>query len=283
MFSGTSSDHAPYWALFKQLRRKPNLREKLRSGALHALSATSKTPPGPWLRLVYCHYVFDDQVANFERQISYLFGIGSFLSTEEVLAVARGEKPLEQRCFHLSFDDGFRNVITNALPVLRKYNVPATFFVPTAIISADYPTVRDYCLKATNYPGVIEMASWDDLARALEQGLTIASHTRTHARFSDISQSETMLEDEIFGSKEDLERRLGQPCPYISWPYGSIRDADPRSLEFVKKAGYQACFGAFRGQVSPGNTDPYYIPRHHFEAHWPLSHLKYFISGGQEK
>jgi peptidoglycan/xylan/chitin deacetylase (PgdA/CDA1 family) len=209
--------------------------------------------------------------------------MGSFLTADEVVAVARGNSKLEKNCFHLSFDDGFRNVITNAWPVLRQLGIPATFFVPTSVIGADYQVVEDYCLNVTNYGGVIEMASWDALARAQEEGLTIASHTRTHVRFSAISTSIAKMEDEIFGSKTDLEARLGRPCRYISWPYGRVTDADEKSLACVKKAGYEACFGAFRGRVNPGKTDPYLIPRHHFEPQWPISHLKYFANGGMER
>ncbi|MCH8830455.1 MAG: polysaccharide deacetylase family protein, partial [Planctomycetes bacterium] len=148
----------------------------------------------------------------------------------------RSEKTLNNLNFHLSFDDGFRNIITNALPILREHGVPATFFVPTSIISSDAETVRHYCLNITNHPTVIEIATWDDLAIAQDQGLTIASHTRTHARFSDISGSAAQLEHEIIGSKEDIERHLGQPCRYISWPYGTITDANTNSLDYVKRA-----------------------------------------------
>ena len=91
------------------------------------------------------------------------------------------------------------------------------------------------------------------------------------------------MEDEIFGSKADIERQLGMPCPYISWPYGRLSDADDRSLAMVREAGYEACFGAWRGQVLPGHTDQFSIPRHHFEPQWPLSHVRYFASGAREE
>jgi peptidoglycan/xylan/chitin deacetylase (PgdA/CDA1 family) len=258
------------------------MRERLRSCALSVVSFGSTPQTGPSLRLLYLHNVFNDQVAQFERQIDYLSSIGSFLTTAEVLAVVRGEKTLDGRYFHLSFDDGFRNVITNALPVLIARGIPATFFVPTARISADIGTAANHDRSARYYPLVIEMATWDDLGKAQEQGLDIASHTRSHARFSDISGSVSKLQDEIEGSKADIERELGRPCLYISWPFGRVRDADAASLDHVARSGYSACFGAYRGSVRPGKTDPYSIPRHHFEAHWPLSHLKYFAHGAGE-
>jgi peptidoglycan/xylan/chitin deacetylase (PgdA/CDA1 family) len=276
-------DYATEGKELNNARASVSFRGLLRHGVLSTLAFATKPQPEHSLRLVYAHYVFKDQVTDFEKKIKYLTSIGTFLTADEVLAVILGEKPLDKRFFHLSFDDGFRNIITNALPVLREYSTPATFFVPTSFISADYKIAQHYCLNVTHYPCVIEMASWDDLARAQEHGLEIASHTATHARFSEMSGSTAKLEDEIFGSKADLERNLGRPCRYISWPYGRINDADAGSLDFVKRAGYAACFGAFRGHVDPGKTDPFYIPRHHFEADWPLSHLKYFAHGAGER
>lgn len=282
VFEACSMKYITKWRAMSDEATSKNFRGLLRHGMLSTLAYISKPQPGPSLRLLYCHYVFDDQVVDFDAKIRYLASIGSFLTADEVLAVVRGEKGLNNRNFHLSFDDGFRNIITNALPILREYGVPATFFVPTSIISTDDETLRQYCQNITNYPAMIEIATWDDLAIAQEQGLTIASHTRTHSRFSDISGSAAQLEHEIIGSKEDLERRLGRPCRYISWPYGTITDADTNSLDYVKRAGYDACFGAFRGRIVPGKTDIYYIPRHHFEAQWPIGHFKYFAHGGME-
>ncbi len=266
------------WRAMSDEAASKSFRGLLRHGILSTLACISKPPPGPSLRVLYCHNVFDDQVVEFDAKIRYLASIGSFLTADEVLAVVRGEKTLNNRNFHLSFDDGFRNITTNALPVLREYGIPATFFVPTSIISTDDETLRHYCLNINNYPSVIEIATWDDLAIAQEQGLTIASHTRTHARLSDISGSAAQLENELIGSKEDLERHLGRPCRYLSWPYGTITDASTT----LKRAGYDACFGAFRGRVEPGETDAYYIPRHHFEVQWPIGHFKYFAHGGME-
>jgi hypothetical protein len=90
------------------------------------------------------------------------------------------------------------------------------------------------------------------------------------------------MEDEILGSKKELEANLNYECKYISWPFGKLTDADSKSLKMVKDAGYAACFGAFRGTVEPGTTDIFSIPRHHFEVQWPISHVEYFARGNME-
>jgi peptidoglycan/xylan/chitin deacetylase (PgdA/CDA1 family) len=233
------------------------------------------------LRCLFCHYVFDDQRRAFERILLRLQEIGRFVSTDACVDMLNGERPIDGRYFHLSFDDGFRNNLTNAAPSLIEHGIPAAFFVPTAAIGSTRVEAAAFCARI-NYPAPVELMSWDDVAALHRQGFDIGSHTRTHARFSDISADPDRLEEEIAGSKLEIEARLGTECKYISWPFGKRSDADSASLSAARTAGYRACFGAYRGTVRPGATDRFSVPRHHFEAEWPLLHVEYFARGNME-
>ena len=259
-----------------------NLRSWARNAILFAKAARARPHSVPFLRGLYCHYVFDDQIEDFERLIVELKSLGRFIDTDTCLDILEGKRELDGQYFHLSFDDGFRNVYTNAAPILRKENVPAAVFVCTGLIGAGWDDTQDFCLNTGRYRGVIEMMQWDDLGKLVEDGMEIGSHTRLHARLSDISHDLGRLKNEIMGSKQELEERLGRPCRYISWPFGRRSDVDAVALQMTRKAGYRACFGAFRGSIQPLRTDPFSIPRHHFEPQWPLSHVKYFAYGNME-
>ncbi len=260
-------------------RTKRFLRDTLIS--LRAQRALRDQPARAFLRCVFCHYVFDDQRESFARIIRELQAIGRFVTTDECIAMVRGQQPILGRSFHLSLDDGFLNNATNAAPILRDLGVPATFFVPSAMVGADEATARAYC-RRIGYPAPIRLMDWDDAARLARDGFEIGSHTRTHARFSDISSDAARLEDEIAESKREIEARLGVPCRTISWPFGKRTDADRPSLEAAERAGYDLCFGAYRGTVRPGETNRFSVPRHHFEAEWPLAHVLYFARGNME-
>lgn len=262
---------------------KPIMRQWLRGGLISLLECVQRPAQGPFLRCIYCHYVFDDQIVAFERLLLRLQEMGQFVDTATCLRMTRGEQPINACYFHLSFDDGFRNNYLNAVPILRRLNIPCLFFVPSAFVDADFETVSRYCIEATEYAGVIEMLRWNDLEHMLEDGFDIGSHTRTHARFSDISSDPERMRQEFLGSKQELERRLGYTCRTISWPYGTLSDADHQSLKMVRECGYEACFGAFRGTIAPGKTNLFAIPRHHFEVQWPDSHVMYFVQGHGEK
>lgn len=260
----------------------PRARRFVRDLVLSLEAATRRGFPDRFLRGLYCHYVFPDQADRFRRILDTLGRIGRFVSTPDCLDILEGRRPLDGRLFHLSFDDGFRNHRTIAAPALADRGIRAAFFVPTAMIGANPEEAGRYC-RRIEYPAAIEMMDWDDVESLRAAGHEIGSHTRTHARFSDISSDPARLRDEIAGSRDDLTRRLGVACETISWPFGRRADSDAASLAAARAAGYRACFGAFRGSMIPGKTDLFAIPRHHFEVEWPVSHVTYFARGNREE
>ncbi len=279
--------HEEYATQWKKAAQQPyglkgHLRKNLRNLMVSALALTGQPGAENSLRCLYCHYVFDDQKEQFAAILTRLKKVGTFVDTDTCLDMLAGRQRIDARYFHLSFDDGFRNNFTNALPILQREQVPAIFFVPSAIISADWETTQRYCLVTTHYRKPVEMLRWDDLKEMAAAGYEIGSHTKTHARLSEISSNPLRLADEIAGSKHQLESNLGRECKYISWPFGSRADADPLSLDHVRSAGYKACFGAFRGAIAPEKTPIFSIPRHHFEVQWPIAHITYFLNGNME-
>ncbi len=257
-------------------------RGRARDLVLRARGARTRIEGDAFLRGLYCHYVFDDQVDRFRSILSSLQQVGTFVDTETCFAMLRGEREIDGPYFHLSFDDGFKNIRTNAAPVLKELGIPAISFIPSDMIEADYETVKHYCLDVTKYRAVVEMLTWEEAAQLPDFGIEIGSHTRTHARLSAISGDAAKLEDEVSGSKTVLEERIGKPCRYISWPFGEVGDIDDTALAAVEAAGYDGCFSAIRGTVEPGRADAMRVPRHHFEVQWPESHVRYFLAGNHE-
>ncbi|TAN02316.1 MAG: hypothetical protein EPN39_00025 [Chitinophagaceae bacterium] len=72
---------------------------------------------------------------NFRQQVAYLkksFNVCSFSSLEETLQQKRGKK----KNIFITFDDGCLDNFETAMPILRKYSLPATFFIPTVIFGS---------------------------------------------------------------------------------------------------------------------------------------------------
>ena len=257
-------------------------RKLFRHSILDFISTFNKKFDNKFLRGLYLHYVFDDQIEQFEELIINLMELGVFVDTETLVKMLRGEKEIDGRYFHLSFDDGFKNNYANAIPILTKYNIPCIFFIPTAIIGASWEVTKNYCIKTVRSGGVIEMLKWEELNEMVSLGFEVGSHTKRHARLSNISHDFNLLQDEVLSSKNDVETNLDIECKYFAWPFGRHDDIDKISLRMIESTGYSACFGAFRGTIIKNKTDIFKIPRHEIDLQSPITHNEYFARGNME-
>jgi len=109
----------------------------------------------------------------------------------------------------LTFDDAYRNFLTHAWPVLRDLALPATLYVPTAFI--DNGTG-----KPMESAGDLPPASWDELAAAREEGLTLGSHSHSHRELLTLSDAE--IAADLERARELLRRHTGSPAEHFCYP-----------------------------------------------------------------
>lgn len=100
-----------------------------------------------------------------------------------------------------------------------------------------------------------DLAGWDELARLDPALVAIGSHTHTHPILTRLSRDEA--ENEICGSREVLEQRLGRPVELFCYPNG---DVSAMVLELARRT-YRVAVTASPGGVQPG-CDPLLLPRH---------------------
>ena len=128
----------------------------------------------------------------------------------------------------LSIDDGYEDVYKYAFPLLKKYNMKATFYVmPNFVGRSDDPN-----RKGT--PG--DYATWEQLTEMHESGLiNIGSHTMDHAELIAMKYKEADLRYQIFNSKDVLQKKLGIKIRDFCYPYGKYNE---EVVKLVKEAGY---------------------------------------------
>ncbi|MBA3071222.1 MAG: polysaccharide deacetylase family protein [Nitrospirae bacterium] len=98
--------------------------------------------------------------------------------------------------------------------------------------------------------------NWELIKEMSNSGLIeFYSHTKSHAKCNSLSEKELM--EELKGSREIIEKKLGSPCPYLCWPYGKYNDL---AVNVAKKTGYKAIFTTNHGVVETG-SDPFAINR----------------------
>ncbi|UCD49725.1 MAG: polysaccharide deacetylase family protein [Phycisphaerales bacterium] len=79
-----------------------------------------------------------------------------FVSLADAVQMLAGRQPIQPYCMVLTFDDGYRNNLTHALPILRRYHAPAVFFVPTGFVDKPRPfwfDRLDYALQQAAVDG----------------------------------------------------------------------------------------------------------------------------------
>ncbi|MSR76483.1 MAG: polysaccharide deacetylase family protein [Candidatus Ryanbacteria bacterium] len=172
-------------------------------------------------RLALCYHSIADSgqydhiriaIKDFTRHIEYLAARGyRFVKCSELAAA-------KDRVAAIYFDDGFRDVFTNAKPILKQKNIPATLFVTTSYADG----ARD--------PAVY--ASWDEIA-ALGENWEIGSHSVSHRKLSKISKEE--VRQEMIESKKLIEEKTGKAVTAFSYPHGR---ASSETEVVAREAGY---------------------------------------------
>ena len=117
----------------------------------------------------------------------------------------------------ITFDDGYRGVWANALPVLVRLRMPATAYVITSRISNGDPS----------------FLTWGQLHALQRHGVTIGSHTVTHPDLTTLSDAQALAE--LRDSRRRLEQHLGRQVRWFAYPAGR---EDARIVGLVRRAGY---------------------------------------------
>jgi peptidoglycan/xylan/chitin deacetylase (PgdA/CDA1 family) len=185
----------------------------------------------------------------------------SFLATRGYRGVTFDEAvrgPDADRAVAITFDDAYRSVLELARPILDRYAMPATVFVPTAFAGTEKPMSWrgiDHW-PTSEYAAELVPMSWEELGQLVGANWEIGSHTRTHPWLTLLD--DRRLAEELAGSREECERRLGVPCRSLAYPYG---DHDQRIMDAARTAGYSAAGTLSDSERLPRVSPPHAYPR----------------------
>jgi peptidoglycan/xylan/chitin deacetylase (PgdA/CDA1 family) len=211
--------------------------------------------------------LFDEQMAQL-RELGY-----AVVDLDAVLVAFRGGAPLPERSVLITFDDGYRDNLENALPVLRKHGYPAVLFVPIGFLDGSRPLPHEERLVARGL--VNPTLSWEDLAEVEAGGVRIESHGITHRPLADLEVDEAT--SEIVLSKLRLEDRLGRPVQAFAYIKGSEAHYRPVHASLVRQAGYDLAFTSVSGSNTSG-SDPLRLHRYNVEP-YPARTFELVLSG----
>ncbi len=158
----------------------------------------------------------------FREQMRYLRRHGYHsITIEDWGACIAAQRPLPGRPVILTFDDGYKDFIENAWPILERADFKATLFVVTERVGR----VADWD-PAVSRP--LPLMSWRDLQELQAKGVEIGSHSASHKDFSAISVDQVMAEGRR--AREKLQEQLGREARVIAFPWGRGDEGVRRAL-----------------------------------------------------
>jgi len=158
--------------------------------------------------------------------------------------------PLPAKPIVITFDDGWKDQYFSALPILKKYNFPATFFIITGSV------------------GHSAYMNWNQVLELSELGMDIESHSVNHDKLSILPLEK--VRPEIEKSKKILEEKIHKPVTVFAYPYGGYSDG---VIDIVKDAGFESAVsvsGLNDGYLFRADQS-YILPRYAIESGEKLS------------
>lgn len=139
----------------------------------------------------------------------------------------------------ITFDDGYRDALTTAAPMLAKRKIPFTVCAAPGLLDSGRPHL-----------------TWDELKElARVPGCEIGAHGLTHARLDALDDA--ALAAELSGSRKRLEDAVGRAVTVMSWPHGA---ASRRTAAAARAAGFVRAGCSLYGVNAPGR-DPLLLKR----------------------
>jgi peptidoglycan/xylan/chitin deacetylase (PgdA/CDA1 family) len=282
--------------------------------------------PGAGVAVLAYHAVRDDRwpagsmhfeelhvtAAHFDAHCAVLRALNcSILSLADWSAIASGERPLPPRAVMVTFDDGYRSILTHALPVLERHEVPAAVFVCTDPVERQTRFWWDAVAERRGEAAVEDAKSlpqraWRELVLAEEMPasaddphaplsclelqrlaahplVSIGAHTVTHPILANADARVQF--GEIRSSRASLEDWVQRPVTAFAYPNGA-RGTDFTSVaeREVEAAGFEHAFAVGSGFADP-RANRFAHPRflvldsvdanelaHRLAVSWPAAH-----------
>ena len=161
----------------------------------------------------------------------------------------------------LSFDDGWRSIYENALPILEKSKLKSTHFI-----------ISD-CLDDAQFPQFMNLENIKELEKL---GHEIGCHTAGHKHL--IQESQSIIESEIFLSLKYLKDKDFNVATF-AYPYGGY---DDRVIEIIKQAGFAGARSTING-YNTETTNLFLLKCQAIKVDTLMSQVKEWIHESQEK
>jgi peptidoglycan/xylan/chitin deacetylase (PgdA/CDA1 family) len=173
---------------------------------------------------------------NLAAQLAWLQAAGyETVRMDAVAACVRGEGPCPARAVALTFDDGYMDAYTAALPLLQQHGFVATFYVVSGFVGQ---------------PGYM---GWPEIRALRDAGMEIGAHSVTHPDLTSLGLDD--LRAQVAQSGATIAAELGAPVLSFCYPGGRFNDT---VAAVARESGFTSA--TTTNQDGP-QDNPYTLPR----------------------
>jgi peptidoglycan/xylan/chitin deacetylase (PgdA/CDA1 family) len=198
-------------------------------------------------RFLALHDVLPGKSENLENNLRFLKDNTNVIGLDDFFS---GRLCYDKINTIITFDDGYIGWMDNALPVLKKLNLPATFFISSGFVGLrkdDEQTYAKNNLFVKLPPREISGGLTSTNVRTLvDEGFTIGGHTVNHQSLDAINNI-NVLKYEISEDKQRLEEMTGTKINYFAYPTGAHINKKINIIDELQNSGYKGAL-----TVTPG-------------------------------
>jgi len=172
---------------------------------------------------------------DFARQMAYLHDNGyRVMRLSDAVRALRDGETLPQKAVTITFDDGYRDNLTHALPVLQRYDFPATVYLVAE-------RVGESAVWDAPHGEQLPLLTWNEIRQMQAAGVEFGSHTRTHAALDTLDAEQARWE--LCTSREIIADNLNAPPVTIAYPYEQFTG---QTQTIAAQCGYLGACGTSR-------------------------------------
>ena len=188
---------------------------------------------------------------RFEAQLNYLRLHYKVISLAQFVEARKNNVPLPDYSVVLTFDDGYRNFLTSALPRLSARKLPVAVFLITDRVRAENQTNGNEWSEADDET----FLSWNEIKELKRHGVEFGSHTCSHRKLSQLLQPE--VEQELRASHKTIGEHLSQSAMPLAFPYGAYSES---VIAMTRELPYTCALTTDAGTNAP-STDLFLLRR----------------------
>ncbi len=224
----------------------------------------------PVTRIATFHDILPEALNYFKANIYFLKRSMNVVSLEDFFLGRLSTKKIN---VVITFDDGYKSWLTYAVPILKKFGLPATFFVTFGFVGLSMEEeaefMRTKLFLKPNPQRITRDLSYEDVRKIVKEGFAIGGHTLNHVNLGTLQDS-AKIKYEIAEDKVKLEQIAGVEIEFFAYPSGKYDNPKINLVEILKELGYKGALTTVSG-FNKSRSSPYILHRELTRASMPTA------------